>query len=238
MKPFIACSILLFTACSHYTGDAPAPLVAGNKVHATESPHSDELDADEVVRLLIEGNTRYLLQSSRHPHRDAARRASLTEGQKPQAIVLSCSDSRVPPEVVFDQGLGDLFVIRSAGEVADTAGLASIEYAVEHLGTKLIVVLGHTSCGAVKATLTTPPDKSAGSPSLDALVAAIRPNVSGFTMEKAGPQLHYAVEAQVLGTAERLLRTSPIIKEAVAHGHAKIVKAVYHLDTGLVRFLK
>jgi carbonic anhydrase len=133
---------------------------------------------------LIAGNERYAAGRAQHPRAAREDRQQLLAGQHPRAIVLACADSRVPPELVFDQGLGDLFVVRVAGEAVDAASVASIEYAIEHLGASLIVVLGHQSCGAVMAALTTPHGK-AGSPDLDALLDEIRPGVAHFMRRAA-----------------------------------------------------
>jgi carbonic anhydrase len=113
--------------------------------------HAEEakgVGADEALARLVEGNKRFVEMKLTHPEQDIACRTTLAKGQQPFAVILGCSDSRVPPEVIFDQGLGDLFVVRVAGNVADDIGIASIEYAVEHLGSRLIVVLGHERCGA------------------------------------------------------------------------------------------
>lgn len=187
---------------------------------------------------LVEGNSRFISGTPIHPQQDGTRRNELLAGQHPHTIVVSCSDSRVPPEIVFDAGLGDIFTVRTAGEVVDSAALASIEYAVEHLGAKTIVVMGHEYCGAVKAALTTPKGKTAGSPSLDALVAAIRPNIAGAHHSEADKSLRSPVEANAKGIAAQLVRSSKIIHEAVAHHGVRIESAVYHLNSGSVEFLK
>ena len=184
------------------------------------------------------GNQRFVEGTSRHPLQDAERRQSTKSEQKPHTIVLSCSDSRVPPEIVFDQGIGQLFVVRTAGEVADAAAIASIEYAVEHLGSKLILVMGHHSCGAVKAALSTPKGKSAGSKDLDRLVGEIRPNIKAFSLDTAGPHLAHAVQAQVAGVSAGLLKRSKILREAVHHHHLEVAGAVYNLDSGQVLFVE
>ena len=129
--------------------------------------------ADSLARLKA-GNARFVSDPQEALPIDAARRAALVQGQAPFATVLSCSDSRVPPEVVFHTGLGDLFVVRAAGEVTDRSILASMEYAAEHLHVPLIVVMGHEMCGAVKAAIETPAGKSLG-PNLDYMLKAIRP---------------------------------------------------------------
>ena len=108
---------------------------------------------DQILASLLEGNVRFREGRPEHPQQDPARRVDLAEGQNPKAAILSCADSRVPSELIFDQGLGDLFVVRGAGQIADETNLASLEYAVAMLGVRLIVVVGHESCGAVQAAL-------------------------------------------------------------------------------------
>jgi carbonic anhydrase len=194
--------------------------------HAPSSP-------EDVVRGLLEGNARF---RAGHPRtRDlVASRAQLAEGQHPGAIILSCSDSRVPPEMVFDQTLGDLFVVRVAGNVADTIALASIEYAAEHLHARVIVVLGHEKCGAVTAAAT-----GAKMPSvhLQALVDEISPALLKREPTPGAALVHQGVEANVAATAAELLERSPILKEEAHAGKLRIVMAVYDLASGEVRVL-
>lgn len=206
-------------------------VAAGHHVDAGVSP-------SDALAVLIEGNDRFVHGSLVHPAQDAARRAALTAGQKPSAIILSCSDSRVPPEVVFDRGLGDLFVVRTAGEVADATALASIEYAVEHLGARLIVVMGHSSCGAVKAALSTPIGSSAGSSNLDILVGHIRPHISKFSAQviTEDPTVREPVRSNVEGIAKSLSLHSAVLRKAIADRSIKIVQAIYNLDSGKVDF--
>ncbi len=147
------------------TNRMPASVVKVEEVQTPESAYAN----------LIRGNERFITGNAKGEHRDAERRRELASVQKPFAIVLSCSDSRVPPELIFDQGLGDLFTIRVAGNVLGSAQVASIEYAVEHLGAKLILVMGHESCGAIKAALEPVSKKGSGSTDLDWLVGSIRP---------------------------------------------------------------
>lgn len=187
---------------------------------------------EKTLDFLREGNERFMKGQTDHPRQDEERRESQVDGQKPHTIVLSCSDSRVPPEIVFDQGIGDLFVVRTAGEVADGASVASIEYAIEHLGAKLLVVMGHHSCGAVKAALSTPKEKSAGSKDLDKLVSAIRPHLGKITADNSGPHLDRAVRAQARGVVLDLLKRSKIIRDALDHREIEIAHGIYMLETG------
>ena len=158
----------------------------------------------------------------------------VSKGQKPHAIVYSCSDSRVPAEIVFDQKLGEIFSVRSAGQAVDDTELASIEYALEHLGSKLIVVMGHTSCGAVKAAYETLGGKDAGSPSLNKLVGDIQPRIKDVVKEKPSKDFEIEVWANASKITEDLVKRSEIIKKHVESGSVKIVPAIYHLESGLV----
>jgi carbonic anhydrase len=187
------------------------------------------VSADEAWRKLEEGNQRFASGHGRAVADYTARRAELTKSQHPFAVIVSCSDSRVGPEVVFDQGLGDLFVIRTAGEVVDEQPLGSIEYAVEHLGTPLVVVMGHTRCGAVTAAVEGgKPDGHIGS-----LTKAIEPAVEKAKGE-AGDRVENAVKENVRLVVEQLKGSGPILSEFVRTGKVKIVGAEYDLDTGKV----
>ena len=159
-------------------------------------------------------------------------RGAGAKGQNPFAVIVGCSDSRVGPEMVFDQGLGDLFVVRTAGEVVDSAALGSIEYAVEHLGSSLIVVLGHERCGAVSAAVA-----GAKEPGhIAAVLKAIEPAVKQ-TKGNPGDPVENAVRAQALDVAKQLQEAEPILAERVQSGKLKIVAARYDLDTGKIDLL-
>jgi carbonic anhydrase len=196
------------------------------------APRHAGLDAHEALALLAEGNRRFVAADPAHPHQGEAHRVRLASGQAPLAIVLCCADSRVPPEILFDQGLGDLFVVRVAGNVADDRHVASIEYAAEHLGTRLIVVLGHERCGAVTAAV-----KGGQLPGhLPALMDALRPAVAAARPVR-GDLVEGAIIANVELTAEQLRASRPILAELVDRGELLVVGARYDLDTGLVEFL-
>jgi carbonic anhydrase len=196
------------------------------------------ISAGEALRLLKEGNGRYVDGKLQHPHQDRARRALTTaQGQHPLATVLTCSDSRVPAEIIFDQGIGDIFVVRVAGNVAATDEIGSIEYAVDHLATPVVVVMGHTQCGAVTAVV----DDSKLPPNIATLVEPIKPAVE--KAREANPQaakdvlLKAAITANVWQAVEDILRLSPIIREKVRDGKAQVVGALYDLDSGQVQWL-
>jgi carbonic anhydrase len=183
---------------------------------------------------LLAGNGRFMAETPlARPLAD--RRHELASGQHPRAVILTCSDSRVPPELVFDQTLGDLFVVRSAGEVVDVVATGSIEYAVEHLGASLIVVLGHEKCGAVMAALS---GDAASTPALAAVTGHIRPAVEKARACPPGDErLRCAIVANVERSAEDLVGASPVLREGLARGTLVIVKALYGLEKGDVREL-
>ncbi|HEV8268896.1 MAG TPA: carbonic anhydrase [Thermoanaerobaculia bacterium] len=187
------------------------------------------LAPDAGLARLARGNARAAAGKAMRPHQNRARRKELASGQQPFAVVVSCSDSRVPPEIVFDQGLGDLFVVRVAGNVVDDTALGSIEYAVEHLGSRLVVVLGHERCGAVKAAL----DGGEAHGHVGSLVHAIAPAVEKVK-DAEGDKLDLAVRANVSRVVEQLRGSEPLLKEAVGKGDLKIVGMRYDLDTGKV----
>jgi carbonic anhydrase len=184
----------------------------------------------------MNGNTRYIKKQFRADGRGPKDRQRLLGGQKPHAIVLSCADSRVPPEIVFDQELGEIFVIRVAGEALDSSVIASIEYAVEHLDPHLLIVMGHTQCGAIDATLKTKEGSSAGSEALDKLLADIRPRLKSIPEGKGSANLEIESTVNADGVARDLLKRSEIIKKRVDSGDLVIKPALYRMDSGKVSF--
>ncbi|MBI3890344.1 MAG: carbonic anhydrase [Candidatus Wallbacteria bacterium] len=189
-------------------------------------------DPNEALKDLMAGNQRYVEARRAYPHQDAELRARLAKGQHPIAVILGCADSRVPPELVFDEGLGDLFTVRLAGELPDDLSLGSIEYAVEHLGTRLIVVLGHQKCGAVDAAMHSPSAPG----HIQALLAAIQPAIQGAS-EAGHDALDAAVRANVRHVVAALEGDAPILAEAVKSGHVRIVGAEYELESGKIELL-
>ncbi len=190
------------------------------------------MSPDEVLDILQAGNERYL-NGKTHKHDFHADRAELTQSQHPIAAVLSCSDSRVVPQFAFDQGSGKLFVVRVAGNIATTYGIASLEYAVEYLNTPLIYVLGHTSCGAVDAAIKVVKDGTEFPGELPELVESIVRAVN-MTDSKAGDHLTNAVHENVRLTAAHLKNSSQIIQSRVLSGKLRIVGGVYELASGRV----
>lgn len=195
-----------------------------------------ELNPEKSLTLLQKGNKRFTSAEARRDGIKSIDRKKLVSGQKPYAIVLSCSDSRVPPEIVFDQKLGEIFVVRTAGQSLDFATLASIEYGVTHLGSNLIVVMGHESCGAVKAALATLKGGDAGSAWLNKLVADLHPHLKRFTELSQTEGVVVESWANVEGVANDLLNRSEIIKKAVESGDVRIQNALYHLGSGEVEW--
>ena len=191
------------------------------------SPSADKIWAD-----LMEGNKRFVAGRPEAP--DLVKlRGRLAKGQQPKVVVLACSDSRVPPELLFDKGLGDLFVVRSAGNIADVIGVGSIEYAVEHLGSSVLVVLGHTGCGAVTAACSGDKMPTVG---LQAIVDKITPAV--LQSRKAGLKGDALVEAtikeNVHQSAKEVLASSELLRHFVEDGKLTVFEAEYQLDTGEV----
>jgi carbonic anhydrase len=193
------------------------------------APASGSGTAAAALARLKAGNQRFQANPSEALPIDGARRTATAAGQSPFAIVFSCADSRVPPEVVFNTGLGDLFVVRAAGQVPDRAVLASLEYGAEHLHVPLLVVMGHESCGAVKAAMESKSGSSLGA-NLDYLIKAIRPAVM------ASPNVKAAVLANVEENINDLLEQSPILRELAASGTLTMVGAYYELASGRAHF--
>jgi carbonic anhydrase len=229
---------------------------------AADPAHPDQpiVSPAEAISRLKEGNDRFTAGKPQHPHESvdernyiaansyenagtmslgmtseqaAKRRAELAKSQHPFAIILSCSDSRVPPEIVFDEGLGDLFIIRVAGNVLNDEGLGSIEYGVDILGARLIVVLGHQSCGAVDAAMKTLAAKGKAPGHIQSLVTAIKPVVDSTPKG----DLDTTIKANVNHVVDALRSSTPILKTRVDSGDVQVIGGYYSLDTGAVTFL-
>lgn len=185
---------------------------------------------EEIIARLKDGNSRFVADNLEGKLQDDSRRKELTKGQQPHTIVLSCADSRVVPELAFDAGLGELFVLRVAGNVANTSTIASIEYAVAHCGSTVIVVLGHQSCGAVTAAVA----GGDNGHNLNHLLAHIAPAIASAP---DGASVNDVVKVNAKKTVEELSSRSAIIGNAVSSGSVKVVPAYYNLDSGKVDFL-
>lgn len=197
------------------------------------SPAPSGPDADTALKMLLDGNARFVRNRTAHPHQDARTRQSLVGGQHPFAIILSCADSRVPPEILFDEGVGDLFVVRVAGNVADGPALASLEYGALVLKAHLIMVLGHESCGAVSAALKHEPEPG----HIGELVHAIEPAVEHAAATHPTDLLDAAVRENVKNVVKGIEAHSPELAALVARHELKIVGARYDLHTGAVTLL-
>jgi carbonic anhydrase len=208
-------------------------LIAGTvRAQHTAAPAAGPT-ADAVLAELRAGNDHHAAKQYQHPHETAERQRELTSGQHPHASVLACADSRVPPEIVFDQGLGDLFVIRVAGNVASDDVVGSLEYGAEHLNIPLIVVLGHQKCGGVTAAV----EGGQLGGHMPGLVALIQPAVDK-TKGMPGDRVANAVRANVEMVVDQLRGSKPLLAELAAAGKIKIVGGVYSLDTGRVDWLR
>lgn len=231
----------------------------GHSAPAKAAPKSDSSfirvykpgasESKEALEKLIAGNNRFVKATTKGPNRTKVAREHVATKQTPFASILACADSRVAPELVFDQGFGDLFVVRVAGNVADTFGIASLEYAAEHLGSKVIVVMGHERCGAVKAACDTftaahankdshGPTAEAVRTSIPALLDFIMPSVTDAAAKHPTSLLTAAIEANASRNAHEILEHSPLLAAMVAKGELTIVSGVYDLDTGKVQILK
>lgn len=219
-----------------------APKSAAPKAHAPAAHGGGHGDAGEagpdpevVWTQMMQGNLRFVAGKPRTRETIQLRR-NLAKGQKPKAIILSCSDSRVPPELLFDQNLGDVFVVRTAGNVADAVAIGSIEYAVAHLHARLLVVLGHEECGAVAAAAS---GEKMPSPHLEAVVEQIQPAIADLKVcGSSPPSRRIRVEANVSHSMETILKNSAIVREAIAGGGLGTVTAVYGLESGVVTRLE
>ncbi len=187
-----------------------------------------------ALERLLKGNKRFAVDSLQHPNQTAARRMELSSGQSPFAVILTCSDSRVPPEIIFDQGLGDLFVVRVAGNIVDAVVLESIEYAVAHLHTPLIVVLGHTDCGAIKAAL----QSDARDENVSLIVEAILPAIAAVGDCATADRGDMVARENVRLTVETLKTSRPILSPQVHEGALLVVGAFYDLKEGTVEILE
>jgi carbonic anhydrase len=227
----------LLSACTRQTTLSPLAWKAPPTQAPTPTPRGPgKLDATAALTRLLEGNQRYSAARLVHPDQTVARQQLLKSRQAPFAGVLTCADSWTAPEVVFDQGLGDLYVVRVAGNILSDILLGSLEYAVEHLALPLIVVLGHQRCEAVAAALDAV-DKGAEAPGhIASLVAALRPAVmQAKPME--GDAVDNVIRVNVKLVQQQLVSSSPFLEEKLGKGALKIVGAYANLDTGAIELL-
>jgi carbonic anhydrase len=194
----------------------------------------NKIDADQALTLLKEGNQRFVNGLPAKPRQDVKRIKEVASAQSPFATIVGCSDSRVPNEIIFDQGLGDLFIVRTAGQVSTYASWGSIEFAEEILGTKLIVVLGHTSCGAVNAAVNLPEVPG----HIITLINAIKPAVERAKKKEPAALLDAAIRENIMMQVEQLKGLEPVLAKRVREGSIKIIGALYDLSSGKVEFFE
>jgi len=228
------CLFLLASACQTDSDKsknktALNPSTDSNKAVAVELPYPKT--PEEAIARLKEGNARFINDQSAHPNRDDNRKIVQAQKQTPFASIMGCSDSRVPSEIIFDQGLGDLFIVRTAGQAPAIASFGSLEFSVAVLGVKVIVVVGHEKCGAVAGAIGTA--KLPGH--IEDLVNIIRPGIKEFIGKPE--KLEEAGKANVLAEVEALKKLDPILSQYLKEGKIKIIPAYYHLETGQVEFL-
>jgi carbonic anhydrase len=202
-------------------------------VFAAHGKAVNRMSADTAMVKLEKGNKRYYTGNKLQKNRGQKRRLLAAKAQKPFAVILTCSDSRVPPEIIFDTGIGDLFVIRTAGNVIDDVVIGSIEYAVEHLGVNLIVVLGHERCGAMTAAL----EDGEAPGHIQSILDKLDLSVARSKVEK-GNRLDNAIMINVTSIVKELCNSEPILKEKVRDKTIKVVAAYYDLDSGIVSGVK
>jgi carbonic anhydrase len=217
-KIFLSMGLIGVLVCSN-------PFCWANEVH--------NLSADEAMTKLLEGNKRFYTKHLKHPDQSYKRRIEGLKGQHPFVVILTCSDSRVAPEIIFDEGLGDIFEVRNAGNIIDEHVIGSIEYAVEHLGVNLVVVMGHDDCGAVKAAM----NHKKESVHIESLVKSIEPAVL-LSKQQTGDFYQNCIKNNVkLGTLA-LKSSKPVISKHLDEQTLKIFSAIYHIDTGKVELWK
>ncbi len=242
-RKFSAVLILGFalSACSSLPAksvDASQPRPAINQPAVTQlatAAENSDAKAKKALSELLQGNERFKSGLVRTDGQTKADIVRLASGQSPKAVILSCSDSRVPPETVFDQKLGEIFTVRTAGETLSPQVIGSIEFAIEKLGSQLIVVMGHTNCGAVKAAVDTIEGQDAGSNNLNQLVQDIHPRLMG-KFSKANPSINFRDESwlNARGVKQDLIKRSGVISRAVSSGKVQINVGIYDLATGSV----
>ena len=192
----------------------------------------NDSEIDGALQALLDGNKRFAAMHQTHPNQGKNRRDEVAGGQKPFAVIVGCSDSRIPPEILFDQGIGDLFIIRLAGNIVDDTALGSVEYAVDHLGTRLVVVLGHAKCGAVTAAA----KGGEAHGHIGAIIRLIAPALDNVK-DKTGDLVDNAIKENARLVAAAIASSNPILEKMVENGKIAVIPAYYSIDTGLVEVL-
>ena len=196
-------------------------IAPGNKIYSKMSPN-------EAISELLQGNQRFVRQKTINPNQDRLRLVQVSQAQSPFACVLTCADSRLPPEIIFDRGLGDLFVVRDAGNIATAGEIGSLEYGVSVLGAKAIVVMGHENCGAVQAAM----ELGATTGFIGSIINEILPAIQ-MSKDQPGDRVNNAVIANVMLQKQKV-QTSPVISQLTQENKIKVVGALYNLQTGRV----
>ena len=199
----------------------------------SSSPPNEDFPANALQRLK-EGNDRFQKGQTLHPHITPQRVAELATTQKPFAVIISCSDSRVSPELIFDQGLGDLFVIRTAGNVLSELETGSVEYAIEHLNVETVIVMGHEDCGALKAIA----ENSKEEGNLAALINHLKEESELKAIEKAHPSINSLVQANIQHGVLQIKSIPGVVQKKLKQGTLTVIPAEYYLHNGRVAFLK
>jgi carbonic anhydrase len=199
---------------------------------------SPGITPDTALQLLKEGNARFVSDRIEHPHSGIMRRFEVAGGQHPFAAVVTCSDSRVPPEIIFDQGIGDLFVVRIAGNILEPAGLGSLVYAVRHLDCRLIMVMGHESCGAVKTSLASDAELIREPVTVIRIAEMIRENIPDTLSRRSKiVDIITAAVKENTGTVAKQIESEPFLEQKIAEGTIAVKGAYYSFATGMVSLL-
>lgn len=215
-----------------HAAPVPAAPPRAPAAHTSHPVSTERPSPEQALQRLLDGNARYVAGHVEHPNQSVARRVEVASGQSPFAVIVTCSDSRVAPEFYFDQGLGDLFVVRDAGNTLNDHVIGSIEYAVEHLHASIVLVVGHEKCGAVSAAVAG--GRAEGR--IATIIEAIRPALRE-TRNQAGDKTDNAIRGHARRGAQTLAVTDPIISQAVRSGEIKIFAARYDLASGRVELL-
>ncbi|GAA5529783.1 carbonic anhydrase [Herpetosiphon gulosus] len=223
------------------SGVATLGLLAGCEVGETSKPAATaeptEFNADSALQMLKDGNARFVTNLTVDPNQDPNRRTTTAKGQNPFATIVGCVDSRVGPEVVFDRGIGDLFVVRTAGQVIDDVVIGSIEFGTAELGIPLVMVLGHQKCGAVTATIESVEKNEPAPDQIAAIVEHIRPAVEAVKASGQEPSdLVDAVVRENTKLTVAALKAAPLLAQMESEGKVRIIGGYYHLDSGTVEF--
>ncbi|MBF9234113.1 carbonic anhydrase [Microvirga alba] len=230
------CQISSRLSRRHFLAFGAAAVAASQRSTPAWAQAPNAIGPDEALKRIIDGNARYAANTASNKDFSAGRAARAT-AQYPIASIISCADSRVAPELVFDQGPGELFVVRLAGNFVNNDGLASIEYGVNYLGVPLVMVLGHTGCGAVDATIKVLKDNVELPGHIPALVNSIKPAVEAAKKKNPSDLLAEATAENVRYNVQRLNESDPIVSKLVKDGKVKVVGGVYDIATGKVNLL-